>query len=188
MQAKLLAYFFTVFLVSACSSLENGQHLPELPLLPPADLGVNLQISQQVNITIESESHTMLAAWVVKQDTLSFVGLSPTGQRLLTLSYDGLRFSEDYSPMLPIKIPGRQVLAQLQIAHWPEVSVLSALEKSAWRMKVEDGQRHLFVNRKKIFSIANSSPGKYQEDAKVNIRSDVIDFSIDVTTLSVNEL
>jgi len=188
MQAALLKFFIIAGLLSACSSIGKDRQMPELPLLPPAELGQNLQVSQQVNITIEKEKHTMLAAWVVKDNTLSFVGLSPTGQRLLTLFYDGKNFSEEYSPMLPIEIPGKQVLAQLQFAHWPESSVKKALEKSSWDVRLNDKKRQLFFKRRKIFTIDNSHPNKYVQGAKVMIRSELIDFSIDVTTLSVEGL
>lgn len=188
MQNVFLKFFIIASLLSACSSVSKDRQMPELPLLPPTELGENLQVSQQVKITIEKESHTMLAAWVVKENTLSFVGLSPTGQRLLTLFYDGKKFSEEYSEMLPIKIPGKQVLAQLQFAHWPENSVKEGLEKTDWNVRLNDKKRELFFKRRKIFTIENSHPNKYVKGAKVMIGSELIDFSIDVTTLSVENL
>lgn len=188
MQACFLKLFVIASLLSACSSVGKDRQIPVLPLLPPIELAANLQVSQQVNITIEKEKHTMLAAWVVKENTLSFVGLSPTGQRLLTLFYDGTTFSEEYSEMLPIVIPGKQVLAQLQFAHWPESSIKKALEDSPWDIKLNDKKRELFFKRRKVFTIENSHPNKYAQGAKVNIGSELIDFNIEVTTLSVDDL
>lgn len=148
-------------LLSACSLFVGPKQLPELPLLDPGDyfIGKNnssgsaKQFLEQITIENSETSQVMLAAWVVDLEKLSLVGLTPTGQRLLTLSYDGETFSEDYSPLLEEPIPGRMVFAHLQLAHWPQQSVEKVLSESVWQFRVEEGRRNFLLRDRLIMSI-----------------------------------
>lgn len=173
--------------VAACSLVDSPGQLPPLPLLPPADLGRNLQLSQRVTVSFDAESRTFLGAWVVNPHAINFVGLTPSGQRLLTLSYDGDRFSESYSPLLREAIPGREVLSHLQLAHWPRASIERGLEASAWRLKVVDGERRLYFKDRLILTIAASytESDEHELPAAIRIMSHVAPYRLEVETLQV---
>lgn len=174
---------------TACSLVGGPRELPPLPLLPPAELGRSLQLTQRVSVTFDTESRTFLGAWTVNPEQLNFVGLTPSGQRLLTLSYDGLLFSEDYSPLLTEAIPGRDVLSHLQMAHWPQASIERSLEASAWRLKIQDNQRHLYLGDRLILTISASytKNSKHELPAVIRIKSHVAPYRLEVETLQVVE-
>lgn len=178
-------------IVSACSLLGGPRSLPPLPLLPPADLGYRLQLSQRVEVIVDGESRTFLAAWRATPERLDFVGLTPTGQRLLTLAYDGEQFTEDYSELLPEPIPGRDVLTQLQLAHWPLASIKRNLAGTDWRMEAVAAERRLYFRDHLIFTIAATYPdgASYPDSdysrppASIHIESRVAPFELMVETL-----
>lgn len=175
--------------LAGCSFVSGPRELPPLPLLPPADLGRSLQLTQRVSVTFDTESQTFLGAWVVNSEVLNFVGLTPSGQRLLTLSYDGAHFSETYSPMLTETIPGRDVLSHLQLAHWPEASIERNLESSAWRLDIEAQERRLYFKDRLILTITGSytESGENELPAVIRIRSHAAPYRLEVETLQVVE-
>lgn len=174
-------------LLSACAVLRGPESLPELPLLSPASLGMQVQLSQRVTVDLDGEQQTFLAAWAVDKEQLSFVGLTPSGQRLLILNYGPEGFSEEYSPMLDEALPGRQVLSHLQMAHWPLAAIEAALEGSDWRMVALGATRQLQFKARPVLSIALDS-----ESADVNtlpmrirINSHLMPMKLEVETLQV---
>lgn len=184
-----VALIVALVATTACSLVSGPQQLPPLPLLPPAELGKNLQLSQRVSVTFEGESRTFLGAWVVNTERLDFVGLTPSGQRLLTLSYDGTEFAESYSPLLEEALPGREVLSHLQLAHWPQASIERGLKTTDWRLEYAEGERHLYFNNSLILSIAASytESGDNTLPAAIRIRSHVAPYRLEVETLQAVE-
>lgn len=184
---RMLSLVGLACLTAACSLIGGPQSLPPLPLLPPGDLGHDLQLSQRVEVTVDGESHTFLAAWRAGPDRLDFVGLTPTGQRLLTLGYDGRQFSENYSEMLTEPLPGRDVLSHLQLAHWPLPSVRRGLESTGWRLEAAWDQRQIYLRDHLIFTIAATYPDGDGNGLPTAIRisSHVAPFELTVETLPV---
>ena len=172
-----------------CTFFNSPQQLPDLPLLPPADFlhmragsdseAGRQQFLEQVTMVTADAEQVMLAAWVVSAERLDLVGLTPTGQRLLSLSYDGREFSEDYSLLLREPIPGRMILSHLQLAHWPERSVEQGLTNTPWRMNVVNGQRQFFIGRQQIMTITRDS----QDTAVIHINSEPMNFTLHVREL-----
>lgn len=173
--------------VGGCALMSPRGQLPPMPLLAPAGLERSVQISQKVTLSFDGESRTFLGAWAVAPEHLNFVGLTPSGQSLMTLSYDGRRFSESYSPVLTEAIPGREVLGQLQLAHWPLTEVHDALAGSAWRLDGEGAQRHLYYGDHLILSIeASYTAADFNSlPAAIRIQSHVAPYRLEVQTLQV---
>lgn len=185
----IAARFFLIvaaLVLGGCASFRGG-HMPPLPLLAPGSLDRAVQISQKVTITFEDQSRTFLGAWAVGPERLDFVGLTPSGQNLMTLSYDGREFSESYSPVLTEAIPGRDVLGQLQLAHWPVADVQQALAESAWKLESEGPRRHLYYRDHLILSIdASYTAGDFSSlPAAIRITSHVAPYRLEVQTLQV---
>ena len=131
--------------------------------------------------------------WAVNKDTVSLVGLSPTGQRLLTLSYDGIIFKEEYSNLLEEKIPGRAVMSYMQLAHWPKESINKALAKSEWSVKFSLKKRSLSYNGRHVLDILfensddkNISSLQTHYPKKIQIISSVMALQLDIEMLSVS--
>ncbi len=173
--------------------------MPEFPLLAPAGFSVNdkndesVQITQRVSMVSEQSSQTLLAAWVVNGKEVSFVGLSPTGQRLLTLSYDGTSFKEDYSDLLTAEIPGRAVMSHVQLAHWPEESIEKELSSSEWKMNFYPEKRSLYYKGRHVMDIVfgyvndkNTSLFRKRYPKKMQISSRVMALQLNIETLNVN--
>ncbi len=160
--------------LGSCSALQKTPVLPEIPLLPPAALGQHLQLTQSVTLAIDPHSKvqtpqmppledlplTLLAVWSVDEKGLNFAGLTPAGQVLMTLQYDGERFSESYSPLLYLSnsdaiknIPGREILAQLQLCYWPLQVIEQYLENSPWRIITTEHGRALYLGKQLALDI-----------------------------------
>ncbi|MGH1471683.1 MAG: DUF3261 domain-containing protein [Cellvibrionaceae bacterium] len=190
-RTQFYVVFFTgllSLLLTACSNLFVPKEMPELPLLPPHEFGKNIQISQRVSIISDESSNTLLAAWVVSEEAVSVVGLSPTGQRLLTLEYDGEFFKEEYSELLDQEIPGRAVMSYMQLAHWPEQSILDAFVDSDWAINFLSNQRVLYYKNRHVLDINIKEEITQSFEGvgkKINIISYVMPIVLDVETLSV---
>ena len=160
--------------LGGCSALQKKTALPEIPLLPPAALGQHLQLTQSVTLTIDPRSKvateqmppqedpplTLLAVWSVDEQGLNFAGLTPAGQVLMTLQYDGERFSESYSPLLYLStadavkdVPGREILAQLQLCYWPLPVIEQHLENGPWRIFTTEHGRALYLAEQLVLDI-----------------------------------
>lgn len=160
--------------LGGCSALQKDPILPEIPLLPPVTLGQHLQLTQSVTLTIDPRSKvqteqmilledqplTLLAVWSVDEQGLNFVGLTPAGQVLMTLQYDGEQFNENYSPLLYLSkadavkdIPGREILAQLQLCYWPLQVIEQHLENSPWHIITTKHGRALYLAKQLVLDI-----------------------------------
>lgn len=174
-------------LLSACTFLRGPERLPELPLLSPASFGKQVQLSQRVTVDLEGEQQTFLAAWAVDDEQLSFVGLTPSGQRLLILNYGPQGFHEEYSPLLDEALPGRQVLSHLQMAHWPLAAIEAALDGSDWQIVALGSTRQLQFRERPVLSIA-LEPETGNTNAmptRIHINSHLIPMTLAVETLQV---
>lgn len=189
MSLRGLAIILATSVIAACGMLSSPRELRPLPLLPPGELGKDLQLSQRVSVSFEDEQNTFLGAWTVAAERLDFVGLTPSGQRLLTLSYDGRDFAEHYSPMLKDEIPGREVLSHLQLAHWPISSIDAHLAGTGWRLDSSGGERLLYFKNHLILSIAagydRRGPGELPP--LIRIESHIAPYRLEVKTLQVVE-
>ena len=185
-----LCFYFIAVAFTGCVFFNDSQKLPELPLLPPADFWLDTvneenenkseQFLEQVTLDNGTDEQVLLAAWVVTVERIELVGLTPTGQRLLSLSYDGQEFNEDYSSLLEEPIPGRMVLAHLQLAHWPEQSIVSNLEKSPWRMSVSDIKRDFYLQDEYFMTIYRDTVDK----TLIHIDSEKIGLKLSVKQLT----
>ena len=164
----------TLISLSGCSALQKEPRLPAIPLLPPAALGQHVQLTQSVTLQInadevgqnqqigplENQPLTLLAVWSVNEQGLNFAGLTPAGQVLMTLQYDGVHFTESYSPLLLLSnsdtvksIPGREILAQLQLCYWPLPIIEQHLKNSPWRLMITDHGRALYLDKQLVLDI-----------------------------------
>lgn len=144
-------------LLCGCSWLRPAAP-PALPLLPPAALGLQWQLTQSVMVECWSkdcsqQAQPLLAAWSVQDGRMVMAGLTATGQTLMTLSYDGVNFSDYYSPLLSVKMPGRQILALVQLAYWPEPVIAAQLRGGPWRLAVDGKLRRLFYRGRPMIDI-----------------------------------
>ena len=78
------------------------------------------------------------------QNRLKLVGLSPTGQKLLVLDYDGEELTQETS--LWVDVPGKEILAVIQFALWPGQSINNWYpEKEGWQVDISPEIRILLT-------------------------------------------
>ena len=179
--------------LGACSALQKEPRLPTIPLLPPAALGQHLQFTQSVTLLIDHDSDlqreqitpddkqplTLLAVWSVDQQGLNFAGLTPAGQVLMTLQYDGKDFTESYSPLLYLSkvdalknIPGQAILAQLQLCYWPLPVIEQHMKNSPWRIIATADGRALYLDGRQVLDIRLPPTGQVAANTASQVPSD----------------
>lgn len=92
-----------------------------LVLLPPQEITEPVLLKQKV--IMQAAAGELQFIMIARFDTegLRLVALLPSGQTLLTLDYDGLELVQQSNS--PVDIPGKDILAIIQFANWPEESI-----------------------------------------------------------------
>lgn len=182
-------------LLTACNSWSPRDRLPELPLLSPASLEQQWQVTQSVTLRPLSTgadngypSQTLLAAWSATPERLDLAGLTPMGQTLLTLGYDGTKLSEFTSPLLPEEVSGRDILTQIQLAYWPVNTIQQALAGSDWQLEAA-GDRILYFRQRPAMTIAISH-GNQSDTAleSISITNHLMHYQLEIQTLTREKL
>jgi|GEM_PF-2758673 len=159
---SVVTIIIVLLTLSGCSF--TGQYrLPSMPLFTPAALQQQWQVNQAivfypktttaVSRTAITRSLSLLAAWSVRGNQLDLVGLTPTGQTLMALSYNGQQLHEQYSPLLKAPIAGREIIAQLQLAHWPLAVIHEQLQATPWHLETQGTVRQLYYKQRHILDI-----------------------------------
>jgi hypothetical protein len=88
------------------------------PLAPPDAVGAR-SAAQVIHAAYGARSVVLRTAIEVTPGRLQVVGVTSTGQRLFTASYDGKTIDAQKSPFVPEKLDPERVLADMQLALWP---------------------------------------------------------------------
>ena len=90
----LFCLFFTIGY--GCSALNIKSTVPDqLKLLPPSEGPVASLLKQKITLVSDDQQNQFLLVTRVQTDNLITVVLSATGQKVLTLIYDGLTLTQD---------------------------------------------------------------------------------------------
>ena len=99
---------------------------------------MSVNVQQQVHVEAVGRTVDLDAVLDIAPEAVTLVGLS-LGQRMLTLRYDGVTFTEQRHPMLPAEVRGADILTDVQLSLWPTAAVQSALP-AGWVVR-DDGTR-----------------------------------------------
>jgi len=135
--------------------------LPQVPLLSPSSLGRTVYAQQQLEAEFNGQSWQMQGALEVTPQSLRMVGLTPFGQRLITLLWDGQKLQEERAAQLPQTVQGERILSDLQLMYWP-LPALREVLPSVWRVEQEDGLRRVFDAEREIIKIRCATPDPWQ--------------------------
>ena len=136
--------FPLALLLAACSARQPAPEPRELLVLPPQELGESLLLKQKVTMVADQRSQQFLAVARFEPRRLRMVALLPSGQRLLSLDYDGVTLRQERSA--DVDLPGREILAVMQFALWPPDSVKRHYRESdGWRVELSGRQRRLLT-------------------------------------------
>jgi predicted exporter len=101
----------------------------KIPLAPPAALSAR-SASQVIHAIYGPRAMTLSTAIQLDAAGLKVVGLTATGLRLFTVSWDGSVVSAQKSAFVPDKLDPERVLADVQLALWPLTAVQGAFGRA----------------------------------------------------------
>lgn len=158
MSRRLALFALLLFsLLSGCSNRQlEPAPTPQLALLPPADIANEILLKQKITFEAGGRRQQFLVVARFQRPRLKLVLLLPTGQPLLTLDYDGQKLLQDNQST--IELPGREILASMQFALWPEKSLHRHYPSDAgWQIDISDRQRSLLTASGAILKISRKS-------------------------------
>jgi len=118
---RSLSFFF--LLVVGCAT--HVEQAAKVPLASPAALSAR-SASQVIHAVYGARAMTLSTAIQLDAGTLKVVGLTATGQRLFTASWNGTTVSAQKSAFVPDNVDPERVLADVQLALWPLPAVQAA--------------------------------------------------------------
>jgi hypothetical protein len=145
-----LAVFIILF---SCSAQQINSARPELKLLPPDEGSLAVLLQQKVILQSGENRQQFLLVARFEKHRLKMLLLSPTGQKLLMLDYDGDELVQH--TLSSIEVPGKEILAIIQFAMWPGQSITKHyLEEDGWRVDISPEKRILLTATGTILKIS----------------------------------
>jgi hypothetical protein len=128
--------------LSGCAQMGGSQQPEHVPaLLAPELLGVDVQVSQRLAFTRDGRAQSLLIVWSQQAGKLQLVGLTPQGQTVFSVGYDGRQLDQQARVPLPPGLSARRLLQELQWAYWPREAIVRELATSGWSFAQTAGQR-----------------------------------------------
>ena len=102
-------------------------------LLPPESFKQSLSVLQSLEVQYERETRHMLAQLEITPNKMTFVGLSPMGNRMFTILWTGQNFSDEYllkniKDEWPFPFEPKRILADVQLALWPNIPTQNGIK------------------------------------------------------------
>lgn len=146
-----------LFMLAACSSRQLvPPEPPELVLLPPAEITQELLLKQKITFESGDRRQQFLVVARFQRPRLKLVLLLPAGQPLLTLDYDGQNLVQENQSN--VALPGREILASMQFALWPETSLTRHYPPEAgWQVEIAGHDRSLLTASGVVLKISRKS-------------------------------
>ncbi len=122
---------FSLLLLTGCSSSR-----PDSLVRIAAGIDMNLQqptatiTSQQlqkIDAAYKSQHFTLIMQTEAQPGIITMAGLTPTGSRLFSVSFDGVRIDDWQSPLFTAPFRGSYLIADYQITHLDLVDLQHAL-------------------------------------------------------------
>ncbi|MCP4331973.1 MAG: DUF3261 domain-containing protein [Gammaproteobacteria bacterium] len=145
---------FALLLLSGCSAQQAMVDTStELNLLPPAEGPAPLLLKQKIRLLAAQGEQQFLLVARFDHQRLRLAILLPSGQRLLTLDYDGEELKQQ--SFAAFDLPGNEILAIMQFASWPHASLRHHYPtRDGWRVEFDPGERRLLTESGSILTIA----------------------------------
>lgn len=173
--SKRLITLLIAVLLSGCSIFQSNSAQPDLLLLSPHS-GPEAQLQQQ-RLTFRMAGRTLQLLTVVRQrpEQVQLVALTATGQTLLELNYDGDQLEQ--STPVRMELPGKEVLALMQLALWPEAALQQAYDaKGGWQLNSAPQRRLLSYQHNPIVEV------RY-DNARISLEHLIAGYQIEVEVL-----
>ncbi len=142
-----------LIILFSCSAQQINSARPELKLLPPDEGSLAVLLQQKVILQSGENRQQFLLVARFEKHRLKMVLLSPTGQLLLMLNYDGDELVQHTQSS--IDVPGKEILAIIQFAMWPGQSIKDHYpEENGWRVEISPKERILLTATGVILKIS----------------------------------
>jgi hypothetical protein len=100
--------------------------------------------AQVLHASFGDSDLTLQCALRADASSVTLVAVGPFGQRVFSVRYNGATVEAQASPYVPLSLPPRRVLSDVQLALWPLAAWQQALVDSAWQIdEPEPGLRRL---------------------------------------------
>jgi len=152
-----LSVLLLLALLPGCSSKQlETTPPPQLVLLPPAQIASEILLKQKITFEAGGRQQQFLVVARFERSRLKLVLLMPAGQPLLTLDYDGRKLLQNNQST--VELPGREILASMQFALWPQQSLQQHYPPDAgWQVEISDRQRSLLTASGAVLKISHKS-------------------------------
>jgi len=102
-------------------------------LLPPESFGQSLSVLQSLELQYKGKTQQLLAQLEITPKKMTFVGLSPMGNRLFTVLWTGQNFSDEHllnniKDEWPVPFEPKRILADVQLALWPNIPTQNGIK------------------------------------------------------------
>ena len=145
----LIALWLTACVTNSISKMDNQAENSFGLALSPASLQQTLQLSQQLTITYNNQSH-QLDGLLESTPQYVQIALVKFGRRILTLHFDGNKINVQKDAMVPQEIQPEQILSDLQLAFWPYKSIVEKLPDNY--TLVDEGNIRTLLFRNEVIS------------------------------------
>lgn len=109
------------------------------PLLPPASIGVTRQAGQIMRGAFGTREVTLRCVVRATPAQILVVGVTATGQRAFSVSWDGTAWNVRSAPMVPDALRPDLLVADVQLALWPLPVLQAAYAPAGWEVSEPGG-------------------------------------------------
>lgn len=195
MRGRPLIVMFLALALASCAhhaSLSHGrivQISPDLTLtLPrPGDLSQSVEASQMVTARYGSQSFVFEGHISATPERFLMVGLDSLGRRAMTITWTESAITYESAPWLPAQLRPENVLADMVLLYWPELSVRSALAPSGGAMTVSPGRRTISRNDRPVVMIEYEAADDGSSwSGRLRYRNLAFNYELDVQSIRAN--
>ncbi len=154
LRALLIGILFST--ISACSVFKPLL-MPEntLLLLPPKEGPKAGLMKQKVTVIQHQKPQTFIALSRFTASDFRVAVITPTGQTLLKMDYDGSHFQA--TNLTDMTLPLEEVMSVMQFALWPENTVYKYYnEQSNWKIEFAPHHRRLYKGNVLVLDVMMS--------------------------------
>jgi hypothetical protein len=196
---SVVAAFLIFASLTACTHLSTGQGgnaadtvailAPDLRLdLPePAAMGRSIEAVQMVSAHRDGKTMVFEAHLSITPERVLLVGVDPTGQRLMTVTWRGTGITVEKSPFLPKEVQPGAMLADLVALYWPEDVVRQVLAKSGATLTADAAGRQVLLHGKPVLQATYQNGSSDPWKGGLHYRNLAWGYDIDVQTLQVSK-
>ncbi len=142
-------------LLAACATVPRQPQavaVEHLPLLDPATLGSDHAAQQILRAAFADHEATLRSVVIAHAGSLKMIMLTATGQRALSLEWDGTDWKVEKAPMVPEQLDPQVLVADVEFALWPMTALREPYEAAGWDLSEPGGGMRRVRRDGKLFA------------------------------------